>query len=162
MILPLTADNPERTTMTERPSLEARLRRLEDLEEIRELLVEYQSMLDGKDLVGYAALFAINGEFVAGDVRAQGHEEIRTLVEGMLGNLLTNEHGSDAHLIVNPSIHLDGDRATAQVTWAYVVRGQRNQPVLSKLGHYDDVLVREHGRWKFLRRSASTDMPAVL
>lgn len=144
--------------MTDPPSVEERLRRLEDLEEIRELLVAYQRMLDGKDLAGYAALFATNGEFVAGEVRAKGHEEIGTLVEGMLGNLLTTNQGDDAHLVINPSIHLEGDRATAQMTWAYVVRGPNDQPVLSKLGHYDDVLVREEGRWRFLRRSASADM----
>jgi uncharacterized protein (TIGR02246 family) len=160
MILPPTADNPERTKMTDHVSVEARLRRLEDLEEIRELLTEYQGMLDGKDLNGYAALFATNGEFVAGDVRAQGHEEIRALVEGMLGNLLTTEQGDDAHLVVNPLVHLDGDRATAHVTWAYIVRGPEDQPLLSKLGHYEDVLVRERGRWRFLRRSASTGIPA--
>lgn len=146
--------------MTDRVTLEARLRRLEDLEEIHALLTEYQRMLDGKDLTGYAALFASNGEFVAGEMRAQGHEGIRALVAGMFGNLLRTDQGDDAHLVLNPSVHLDGDRATTQVTWAYVVRGPKGQPVLSKLGHYDDVLVREHGRWRFLRRSASTDMPA--
>jgi uncharacterized protein (TIGR02246 family) len=160
MILPLSDDNPERTTMTDGVSVEARLRRLEDLEEIRELLIEYQRRLDAKDLTGYASLFATNGEFVAGDTRAQGHDEIRALVEGMLGNLLTTEQGDDAHLVVNPSVHLDGDRATTHVTWVYVVRGPEDQPVLSKLGHYDDVLVREHGRWRFLRRLASSDMAA--
>jgi uncharacterized protein (TIGR02246 family) len=160
MILPLTADNRERTKMTDPVSVEARLQRLEDLEEIRELLIEYQRMLDGKDLAGYAALFATNGEFVAGDIRAQGHEEIRALVEGMLGHLLTTEQGDDAHLVVNPSVHLDGDRATTAVTWAYIVRGPDDQPLLSKLGHYEDVVVRERGRWRFLRRSASADIPA--
>jgi hypothetical protein len=41
-----------------------------------------------------------------------------------------------------------------------VVRGDDGGPVLSKLGHYDDELVREGGRWRFLRREAPMDIPA--
>ena len=147
--------------MTNGTSIEARLQRLEDLEEIRELFNEYKRVLDAKDFVGYAELFATEGEFVAGTLRAKGRAEIQTLVEGMLGNLLGDELGTDFHLAINPSVRLDGDRATAEVTWAYVVRGEDGQPVLSKLGHYNDVLIREEGRWRFLRREAPTDIPAI-
>jgi uncharacterized protein (TIGR02246 family) len=142
-------------------SIEARLQRLEDLEEIRELFNEYKRVLDGKDFSAYAALFAKGGEFLAGTLHAKGRTEIQSLVEGMLGNLLGDELGNDFHLAVNPTIHLEGDRATAEVTWVYVVRGEDDQPVLSKLGHYNDVLIREDGRWKFLRREAPMDIPAL-
>ncbi|HUZ20445.1 MAG TPA: nuclear transport factor 2 family protein [Acidimicrobiales bacterium] len=147
--------------MTSRESTEARLQRLEDLEEIRQLFIEYKRALDGKDFAAYASLFATDGEFVAGELHAKGRAEIQAMVEGMLGNLLGDERGNDFHLVINPSVRLDGDRATAEVTWAYVVRGGGDQPVLSKLGHYDDELIREDGRWRFLRRSAPTDIPAI-
>jgi uncharacterized protein (TIGR02246 family) len=147
--------------MTNREDTEARLQRLEDLEEIRELFIEYKRVLDGKDFAAYASLFATDGEFIAGEMHAKGRAEIQALVEGMLGNLLTDERGNDFHLVINPSVRIDGDRATAEVTWAYVVRGEDDQPVLAKLGHYDDVLTREDGRWRFLRRCAPTDIPAV-
>jgi uncharacterized protein (TIGR02246 family) len=146
---------------TNRASTEARLQRLEDLEEIRELFNEYKRVLDDKDFVGYAALFATNGEFIAGKLHAKGRAEIQALVEGMLGNLIGDERGKDFHLTVNPSVHLDGDTATAELTWVYVVRDENNQPVLSKLGHYNDTLTREEGRWRFLRREAPTDIPAM-
>jgi uncharacterized protein (TIGR02246 family) len=141
--------------------VEARLKRLEDLEEIRGLFIEYQRLLDGKDFAGYAGLFARDGEFVAGELRAKGREEIQRLVEGMLGSLLGDRVGTDFHLVINPSVTLDGDRATAQLTWAYIVRDAEDKPALSKLGHYDDVLVREDGQWRFLRRQAPTDIPAA-
>jgi uncharacterized protein (TIGR02246 family) len=147
--------------VTDGASLEARLQRLEDLEEIRELFNEYKRVLDAKDFVGYAALFATDGEFVAGRLHAQGRAEIQALVEGMLGNLIGDEQGKDFHLTVNPSVHLDGDRATAELTWVYVVRGEDNQPALCKLGHYNDTLTREDGRWRFLRREAPTDIPPL-
>jgi hypothetical protein len=63
--------------------------------------------------------------------------------------------------VVNPLIELDPaapDRARAEVTWLYVVRGENDTPQLAKLGHYDDELAREDGRWRFARRAAPTDI----
>ena len=139
---------------------EARLRRLEDLEEIRALLMEYRRALDEKDFRAYAALFARDGVFSAGTMKATGPDEIYALVEGMLGTLLTERSGDDFHLVANIAIELDGDRATSTSTWAYVLR-ERDTPVLAKLGRYEDELVREDGRWKFQRREAPTIIPAL-
>ena len=52
-----------------------------------------------------------------------------------------------------------GDADTrAEVTWLYVVKGDDGLPALCKLSHYDDRLIREAGRWRFLRREAPTDI----
>jgi uncharacterized protein (TIGR02246 family) len=142
-------------------ALEARLRRLEDLEQIRALLMEYRRALDEKDFRAYAALFARDGVFSAGTMRATGPEEILALVEGMLGTLLTEHGGDDFHLVANVAIELDGDRATSTSTWAYVLRGEDDTPVLAKLGRYEDELVREDGRWRFKHRRAPVDVPAA-
>jgi uncharacterized protein (TIGR02246 family) len=141
----------------------SRLRRLEDLEQIRQLFNDYKTVLDRKDFGAYAALFAEDGEFVAGPQQAKGRAAIQALVEAMLGNLLGSQVGEDFHIVVNPQVRLDAgdpDRARAQSTWLYVVKGDDGGPVLSKLGHYDDELVREAGRWRFLRREAPMDIPA--
>ena len=138
---------------------DARLRRLEDLEEIRALLMEYRRALDEKDFRAYAALFARDGVFSAGTMKATGPDEIYALVEGMLGTLLTERSGDDFHLVANIAIELDGDRATSTSTWAYVLR-ERDTPVLAKLGRYEDELVREDGRWRFQHRHAPSDVPA--
>jgi ketosteroid isomerase-like protein len=144
---------------------EARLRRLEDLEQIRQLFVEYKMVLDKQDFAAYGALFAADGEFIAtpaqGLQRAKGPAAIQALVEAMPGSLLGSAPGADFHVVVNPLIELDAadpDRAQAQVTWLYVVRGEDGAPALCKLGHYDDQLIREAGRWRFLRREAPTDI----
>ena len=141
--------------------LEARLRRLEDLAQIRQLFVDYKIVLDRQDFAAYAALFAADGEFVAGEQVAKGRAAIQALVAGMPGSLLGAGPGNDFHVVVNPLIELDPadpDRARAEVTWLYVVRGANDTPRLSKLGHYDDELVREDGRWRFARRAAPTDI----
>ena len=142
-------------------SVEARLGRLEDREAIRRLFLDYRRNLDQKDFRAYAELFARDGEFIAGTMRAKGPDAIFELVDGMLGTLLTERGGDDVHLVANDTIELDGDRATAEVTWVYILRGEGDVPVIAKLGHYDDVLTREDGRWKFLRREAPTDIPAL-
>jgi hypothetical protein len=146
-------------------STEARLRRLEDLEQIRQLFVEYKMVLDKQDFAAYGALFAADGEFIAtpeqGLQQAKGPAAIQALVEAMPGSLLGSEPGADFHVVVNPLIELDAadpDRAQAQVTWLYVVKGEDGAPALCKLGHYDDQLIREAGRWRFLRREAPTDI----
>ena len=142
-------------------SVEARLRRLEDLAQIRRLFVDYKIVLDKQDFGAYAALFAEDGEFIAGTQRVKGRAAIQALVDGMRGSLLGSAPGDDFHVVVNPLIDLDAadpDRARAEVTWLYVVKGEDGGPALAKLGHYEDVLVRQAGRWLFGRREAPTDI----
>jgi uncharacterized protein (TIGR02246 family) len=140
----------------------ARLRRLEDLEQIRRLFTEYKIVLDRQDFAAYADLFAEDGEFVAGPGVAKGRAAIREMVEAMPSSgLLARAPGDDYHVIVNPLIELDPDdpdRARAELTWLYVVKGPDGGPQLAKLGHYNDTLVREAGRWRFLRREAPADI----
>jgi len=142
----------------------ARLGRLEDLESIRRLFQDYRHSLDSKDFHAYADLFAKDGEFIAGpggSIRAKGREAIFELVDGMRGSLLTDQSGDDVHVAVNDRIDLDGDSATATSTWLYIVRGDGDIPEVSKVGRYSDVLTREDGSWKFLRREAPCDIPAL-
>jgi hypothetical protein len=142
-------------------SVEARLRRLEDLTRIRQLFVDYKIVLDKQDFGAYAALFAEDGEFIAGTQRVKGRAAIQALVDGMRGSLLGSAPGDDFHVVVNPLIDLDPtdpDGARAEVTWLYVVKGKDGGPALAKLGHYEDMLVRESGRWLFGRREAPTDI----
>jgi hypothetical protein len=134
------------------------------LEQIRQLFMDYKRVLDGKDFGAYAELFADDGEFIAIEGGARGRAAIEAMVAAMPGTeLLAASVGDDFHLVLNPQIQLDpadANRARAQSTWAYVVKGDDGQPVLAKLGHYDDELVRERGRWRFLRREAPMDIPA--
>jgi uncharacterized protein (TIGR02246 family) len=143
-------------------SIEARLQRLEDTEAIRRLFQAYQRALDGMDFRAYAALFARDGVFVAGDMTATGPDEIFALVDGMpQSGLLTEQTGDDFHLVSNVDIEVDRDRARATSTWSYVVRDADDTPRLAKLGHFEDELVREDGVWRFARRAAPTDIPRV-
>jgi uncharacterized protein (TIGR02246 family) len=143
--------------------LQQRVQQLEDREAIHALFMEYRRMLDEKDFEGYANLFTEDGVFTTTDPawQASGREGIHKMVTGMVGSMLTVRGGDDFHIVGNVQITLDGDRASARSTWTYVVRGDDDQPTLAKIGHYEDRLVREDGRWLFAHRHAPTDVPAT-
>jgi len=149
------------TAQTPRPApadtaLTARLQRLEDVEEIRTLLLDYGRFLDSRDLPAYSRLFAKDGEWVGGFGSAQGPAAIQAFMEKNLG---TGPNRSNSyHLLTNFVIDVKGDTATAWSRWTFVTPGADGKHVIAQAGRYDDVLVRENGRWKFKRRTASSDL----
>jgi uncharacterized protein (TIGR02246 family) len=138
--------------------IEERLRRLEDREAIWQLFQDYRRELDARDFAAYSRLFAEDGEWIGNLGHAKGPAEIEALLVRTL-EVYPDDTTRTYHLIANPVIDVDGDRATAESTWCFITRADDDEPVLSMLGRYDDVLTRVDGRWKFLRRVASRDMP---
>jgi uncharacterized protein (TIGR02246 family) len=140
-------------------SVAARLQRLEDIEEIRTLLTDYGRFLDSRDLAAYSRLFATDGEWVGGFGSAKGNAGI---LEFMQKNLGTGPNRNNSyHILSNFEIDVKGDTATAWSRWTFIVPGTDGKPALSQAGRYDDILVRENGRWRFKRRTASNDIPAA-
>lgn len=146
--------------MADSLSLEARIRQLEDEREIRELLVEYGRCLDARDFRGYARLFAGAGEWIGGLGRARGPAAIEAMLAEAMGPVPENfRNTSDFHILTNFQISIDGDRASARSKLIYMVRSAEGTPIPDRGGHYEDTLVREDGRWKFLRRVVMGDIP---
>ena len=80
-------------------SIEARLARLEDLQEITQLFVDYGEHLDSGDFDAYAGLFAEDGEVLLGPLgRAAGRAEIATFMTKMLAERV----GSTFHIVSSP------------------------------------------------------------
>jgi 3-phenylpropionate/cinnamic acid dioxygenase small subunit len=138
--------------------IEARLRRLEDHEEIRQLLLEYARRLDAADYRGYAQLFTVDGELNAQLGRAQGRDAIVALLERRLADAAEAPRPEAFHLVASPDIQVDGDTATSTVLWAYVTHDDDGFPMILQLGHYRDELAREDGAWRFRRRDISRDL----
>ncbi len=137
--------------------LEGRLRRLEDLDQIRQLFVDYGQLLDRGDYAAYAQLFAEEGELMIGPMgRAKGRADIEAMMSRVGGA------GASFHLITSPVIELDGDRATARVMWTVINRGEDGNPFLGMIGHHEDELLREHGHWRFARRRGFVEIPSVV
>ncbi|MBI4521411.1 MAG: nuclear transport factor 2 family protein [Gemmatimonadetes bacterium] len=135
-------------------SLEARVKRLEDREQIAQLLVDYGRHLDSRDLAAYAALFAEEGEWAGGFGTVKGRRNIQAFMEKSLGT--DPNRGGSYHVMSNFVITVKGDTATAWSRWTFIVPGERGAAV-SQAGRYDDTFIREKGAWKFQRRVASND-----
>ena len=145
--------------MSDAGSIEQRLRRLEDLEEIRQLFVDYGQYLDAGDFEAYADLFAADGEVRLGPMgSAQGRDQIKALMEQALAGVI----GTGDHLITSPRVQIDGDTATAEVMWTVIQRGPDGAPVVSMIGRHRDELVRENDRWRFRKRRGFVDIPSAM
>jgi uncharacterized protein (TIGR02246 family) len=140
--------------------IEARLRRLEDIQAIQQLFIDYGHYLDSGDFDAYAALFAQEGEVQLGPMgKAKGRDAIKALMAKSLDGLV----GSSFHIISSPMISLKGDSASSEVMWTVVQRGEDGQPVVPMIGRHRDELVRdEDGRWRFLLRRGFVDIPSKM
>jgi hypothetical protein len=143
-------------------TMESRLQQLEDREEIRQLLMDYGRFLDKRDFVSFSRLFAEkDGEWNGGMGKAIGPQAIQKLMEDTIGK--STEKAISApnfHIFTNDIIRVNGDRADATTKWIFVVQGEAGRPQALYLGHYEDSMVREGGRWKFLRRVVHADIPS--
>ena len=137
--------------------LEARVRTLEDREAVWRLHMDYRRHLDNRDFEAYAALFAQDGEWSGPLGTFVGPAAILEMLTNSLERF--DVHERTYHLICNTVIDVDGDSAVAESTQCYVTRGPEDEPVVTYVGRYEDVLAREGGAWKFKRRLASYDIP---
>lgn len=139
--------------------IEGRLGVLEAREEIRNLLQEYRRTLDVRDMRAFSALFASNGTWKGASGEGTGPEGIYTMLTAALTDNPPWPGATLWHLITDPAIAVEGDRATAQSLWMHVRRGEGDTPLLPTLGQYKDELVVENGRWRFLRRDVTRLIP---
>jgi len=148
MLMPLLAQDSK--------SFAARVQRLEDIQEIQGVLLDYGRYLDARDFAAYSRLFAKDGEWVGGFGTVQGPAAIQAFMEK---NITGPNRGNTFHILSNFKIDVHGDTATAWSRWTFVTPGADKKPAISQAGRYDDTFVRENGRWKFKRRTASNDIP---
>lgn len=141
-------------------SLSARVQRVEDQLAIQRVLVDYAAYLDGRDYASYAALFTPDGEWNNGGGSHKGQVAIRQMLESVMGPA-GSPNLANYHIITNPRVDLDGDRATATSRYVFVMRGPDGQPVPSLAGVYHDQFVRQGGMWKIKRRIADDIMPTA-
>ncbi len=134
---------------------EARLKRLEDLQEIGQIFVDYGRYLDRGDFAAFSQLFASDGEILLGPYgRAKGPTDIQALMERAIGALV----GSSYHVISSPVVNVDGDTATAEVMWTVVDRDDHGKPRLGGIGRHHDSLVRENDHWRIKKRRGQVDI----
>ena len=62
------------------------------------------------------------------------------------------------HVVTNLTLQINGDTAIDQAYWQTIVT-RDCKSVVAGAGHYEDVLKREDGRWKFSKREIIDDIP---
>jgi ketosteroid isomerase-like protein len=134
---------------------DARLRELEDREQIRHLFVACAAYLDAADHAGYASLFASDGVLAAQLGEAVGPAAIEAMLDATLSPEVRATCPPAVHVINNQRIDVDGDTATTSSLWFYLTTDDDGSPTVLQAGRYEDDLVREDGHWKLKRHDIS-------
>lgn len=125
-------------------TLEARIRRLEDIEAIKQLKALYCEICDdGHNPDRITTVFASDGVWEGNAGTAIGHAEIRTLFE-----TFRNIMGFTQHMTMNPRINVDGDVATG--TWYFFgpFTYRENDQAKWQAARYEEDYRRVDGEWK--------------
>jgi len=93
-------------------SLAARVQRLEDIEEIRNVLIDYGRYLDSRDFAAYSGLFANDGEWAGGFGVVRGPAAIQAFMEK---NITGPNRGNTFHLLTNFEVVVHGDDLVCSV-----------------------------------------------
>jgi uncharacterized protein (TIGR02246 family) len=152
--------NPAANEVTGLPTIEARLRKAEDILAIQRVITDYSAMIDAQDFDGYVALFAKDGVWQNGNTIRRGPEEIKAMLVGLFGTPPEGFVNRESyHLVSNLEVNVDGDRATAKSRHLLVMRGADGSPTPELAGQYEDEFIREDGKWKILKRVDNPIMP---
>ena len=158
-------------------ALAAKVKHLEDVQEITDVLIAYGRALDTRDFKWYSSLFAKDGSWSGGMGKVTGGPQavydfmISQIGGGGQRNANGAGNGSAApapqrpigpgstyHIMSNFKIDVSGDKATASSRWTFVSAARG--PGIQLAGRYEDTLVREDGTWKFKSREAFNDVTA--
>jgi 3-phenylpropionate/cinnamic acid dioxygenase small subunit len=151
----------------------ARMKTIEDRQAIEQLLMgDYPRALDSANWAAYGALFAKDGELImqGGATKRTGPAAITeffTRLPAFGGQAAPTEPSAcpvppgtprTMHVVTNLSLHIDGDTATDQAYWETIAT-RDCRSVVAGAGHYEDVLKREDGKWRFVKREIFDDLP---
>jgi 3-phenylpropionate/cinnamic acid dioxygenase small subunit len=153
-------------------SAAARLQKMEDRQAIEQLLMgDYPRALDSNNWAAYAALFAKDGTLImnGGATKVTGPAAIQEYFSARpTPGAAASEAPSPCpvpagknrseHVVTNLTLQLNGDTATDQAYWQTIVT-RECKSVVAGAGHYEDVLKREDGQWKFSKREIIDDIP---
>lgn len=141
--------------------LEERIARLEDLEAIRNLKMQYASYCDqGYDPDGIGSLFVEDGVWEANAFGTyHGVEAIKGFFASVSGSIVWV-----LHYTMNPMIEIAPDGQSATASWlllgpATMLRsdGSGERDAVLMAGSYRDTMVKQDGQWKFKQIKVQLD-----
>jgi hypothetical protein len=136
----------------------ARLAAIEDLKQLKARYCAYCD--DDYNPDGIAGLFVEDGIWDGGETfgRHVGREAIRAFFAGVSGQILFA-----AHLVMNPILEVDGDRATGRwrLLMPCTVRGKDAPEARWLLSSYDETYVRRPEGWRYTRLTVANQFYAA-
>lgn len=150
--------------------LEARIRLVEDVEEIKKLMATYEEYLDSlQRLDEVMALFTEDAKFVVsfpgeagapdgaetsgkaeGEAALLGTYEGKEAIRGLLSELNPTNYSYTAHLLTNPIVTVDGEKAKGgwYLLCPFTPLTPEGPVAVWEQGTYDNEFVRVDGKWK--------------
>jgi hypothetical protein len=134
------------------------LQRLNDRDEIEELVALYVHALDTLDADAYASVFTEDAVYETPMGIYEGRAAIRRIVTDLQENRARAEAAGTPpldlyHVMSNSSIELiDADEARHKSYAQTVSARDGGQFVVGFMGRYEDVIVKRDGRWQILSR----------
>jgi hypothetical protein len=137
-------------------TLEERIQRLEDIEEIKQIQVTYINALIQADFKTCLECFSENGVIDIHAGRAEGKAAIKALYDREIQYV---HIGKEGLVEIHPIIKVDGDKATGSwLMYIHYALPRKLDPIPSILssadapdwlqGFHDMEYVRENGKWK--------------
>jgi len=158
-------------------ALSVKIKNLEDIREISNVLIDYGRALDSRDFKAYSALFAKDGSWSGGMGTVSGGPQ--AIYDFMTSRIGGGRQGNDGngnantgraqggggvgfgptyHIMSSFKIDVKGDSATASSRWAFVTAARG--PGIQVAGRYEDTFILEDGVWKIRSRQAFNDLAA--
>lgn len=133
--------------------LEARIARLEARAELSELVTRYAIACDEHDIPHLKSLFTEDAVFdsPSGMMRANGRGEIIEMFCQVLATRGPGYHWTHDHLI---RFNRDSEDAASGLLFSHAETSRSGSHGISAM-KYDDEYRREHGQWRFARRTIS-------
>ena len=139
----------------------SRLVELEDIEAIRKLKAAYCDACDSDhDGDAVAALFVKNGTWqqVGGTKNADDRKQTgkKEISEFMFGLRAAGFIKRSSHIVANPVIRIDGNRARG--SWKFIMLyTHKNGGYYRVIGRYEDQYVKQGGKWFFQSLTAHVE-----
>ncbi len=127
---------------------------LEDRAAIHDLFTRYCCALDNGEVETVVACFTEDAVLKSPVIDLAGHDAIRAFAGRFAAQRAAGTQFR--HMVSNIAVTTDGDRATATAYLLVLISQDRDHRTLPP-GRYECDLIRQHGVWRFSRRTVFHD-----
>jgi len=127
--------------------------RAEDYAEIQTLIVKYAHVYDARDVEGYVSVFTDDVKFTFNGGNLNGIGEVREFITNVANS--PEPAMKSYHSISNTLIEFVSDTEAHHRSYWQIIMGPYDdgQYIVGNMGVYEDVIVKENGKWLIKQRN---------